>query len=744
MLIQKNGSNVMPQRLGQKAVNTFVKGLITEAGELTFPQDASIDELNCLLQRDGSRRRRLAVEYETSASDSSFTVVESSVFTTGIWKNVGGTAGKNWLVVQNGANLYFYSTAAEPYSGNELAATISLTTFAAPASSYSVASTKIEMASINGNLVIVSPAIEPAYIEYVSDSSVTGTIITPRVRDFAWQSDKSAFNEKSSSPSAGRKYDTANTGWTMAKGAAALTTFKSANSNNYPPLTHPWYSGKNSSGDFDEGEWQKVFSGSSIIGNGHFILNFFDKNRYEAFNASVEAQPDTIDTSLDETEDSRFKAVAAFSGRLFYAGLESAKNSGRILFSRLLEDITEAGDCFQLNDPTSEEIPDLLDTDGGVINIPDAANIQKLTVVGSNLVVFAENGVWSVSGIDNVFSPTGYAVAKVSSVGMVNSKTYADMDGTPVWWSRSGIHVMQADKVSGRLVEQNLSIGTIQSFLDVLDNNAKLQCESVFDKINKRVFWFYPNNGEGTLNKKNNALILDLVTQSFYPWKITDEAANTDYVMSGQFFESLSSEIVEIDITKNDLTTTLTKLDTTTDIVVQRATQASSATAAIVLMIYNKGTGKMTMGLFSGIDFLDWGSANYSSYAEAGYDFMGDLLLKKTAPYITVYLRPTEEGWTDNGDGSYSIIRDSSLLISTYWDFRKTVSSAAQEAYRRKFTAVVDPGDLTDFDYPDSIVVSRLKCRGTGRNMRLRFESSQGKDFVLLGFGVLQGVNKRF
>ena len=56
----------MPQRLSQKVVNTFIKGLITEAGELTFPEDASIDELNCLLERDGSRRRRLAVEVEDS------------------------------------------------------------------------------------------------------------------------------------------------------------------------------------------------------------------------------------------------------------------------------------------------------------------------------------------------------------------------------------------------------------------------------------------------------------------------------------------------------------------------------------------------------------------------------------------------------------------------------------------------------------------------------------------------------
>jgi len=34
--------------------------------------------------------------------------------------------------------------------------------------------------------------------------------------------------------------------------------------------------------------------------------------------------------------------------------------------------------------------------------------------------------------------------------------------------------------------------------------------------------------------------------------------------------------------------------------------------------------------------------------------------------------------------------------------------------------------------------------RGHGRSMRLRFESEQGKDFVLLGFGILNAVNTRF
>ena len=56
----------MPQSLTQRVVNTFVKGLITEAGELTFPPDASVDELNCDLRRDGSRRRRKGAAKETN------------------------------------------------------------------------------------------------------------------------------------------------------------------------------------------------------------------------------------------------------------------------------------------------------------------------------------------------------------------------------------------------------------------------------------------------------------------------------------------------------------------------------------------------------------------------------------------------------------------------------------------------------------------------------------------------------
>ena len=56
----------MPQSLNQKTVNNFVKGLITEAAELTFPEGASVNELNCDLRRDGSRRRRESLTLESN------------------------------------------------------------------------------------------------------------------------------------------------------------------------------------------------------------------------------------------------------------------------------------------------------------------------------------------------------------------------------------------------------------------------------------------------------------------------------------------------------------------------------------------------------------------------------------------------------------------------------------------------------------------------------------------------------
>lgn len=723
----------MPQRITQKVVNTFVKGLITEAGELTFPEDASIDELNCLLDRDGSRRRRLAARVEDSNVLSTFSINNNYVFSTSIWKNVDGIAGLDFIVVQSGVRLFFYNTAQEPYSGQQKSFVVNLTGFEFTGSA-GAGSAKVQTTVINGDLVVVSEAIEPFYIEYNSNTdTISTTQIVPKVRDFEWQGNTEAYSDGKAAPvSDNRKYDTANAGWSGTKGTAALNTYYAAVSE-YPPLTHPWYSGKDSSGNFDEGEWAKVYAGTTLTGNGHFILDFFNKDRATA--SGIAGIPTDI-------ENSRFKAVAAFSGRVFYAGLTSAKNSGKILFSKQLENTKEAYRCYQQNDPTSEDFSDLLDTDGGVIVIPEANNIQKLHVFGSALMVFAENGVWQITGVDNVFRATEYSITRVSEIGIENPQTFVSVEGVPMWWSKHGIHTVQFDQVSGKAQEQNLSIGTIQTFFDAIDGTAKQNCHGVYDQNNKRIHWFYSSNGETIQNKKNRVLTLDIAVQAFYPWEISDSETNTDFIIGAEYYEGFGSDYQELDViisTTDDVVTSAGD-----DVVVNKLSQLAQANSNIVLMVRDGATQKMTMGLFSGTDFLDWGDANYTSFAEAGYDFMGDLLLKKNSPYVQVYLRPTEEGFTGSDTTGYTPIRESSLLVSSYWDFRKQTSSSAQQAYRLKYMPVVDTGDLGSWNYPEEIVTTRLKMRGHGRSMRLRFESEQGKDFVLLGFGMISAANTRF
>jgi hypothetical protein len=708
----------MPQSQSQKTINTFIKGLITEAGELTFPPDASVDELNCDLRRDGSRRRRKGAIAEDNSVLSTFTVATTDLVHTGTWLNVGGQAGLEYLVIQTGATLRFYNKASSPYSGNQLTQTVNLATYEV-AGSVGAANVKCQFASLKGALIVASPAIETIYIERDNITEVLSVnLISFKIRDFEWQGDKTEYTTSTGSPSAGRIYDTQNAGWVGTKGAAALAAYGS-----YPPLTLPWFAGKDASGDFSVTEWEKIYSGSSLIGNGHFILDFFNKVR------------SGLST---EIETSKFKSVASFAGRVFYAGLESSKNSGTILFSRQIDSLDDLGNCFQVNDPTSEDLSDLLDTDGGRIVIPDAVNIKYLYAYGANLYIFADNGVWSINGVDNVFRATEYSIQSISSVGILSAETFVEAEGVPFWWSKFGIHALTFDQVSGLAKEENISVGTIQTFWDDISQDSKSRVTALYDRINKEIYWTYPEDGETNVNKFNKFLILDTVLQAFYPWTVSDEATNTDYIMGFSFYSGFGSDQLILDVVSaaDDV------ISNSDDVISTQYTDYITGDPAIVLLIRDGATGKVTMGTFSSSTYLDWGTTNYSSYAEAGYDFKGDLFYQKTSPYVITYMRTTETGWTGDEIAGYEPINPSSLFVSSFWDFKSTPSSVAQQAYRFKTMPVV--GDLNTWDYPSSVISTRLKLRGKGRSTRLRFESEQGKDFILLGYGVIDARNQRY
>ena len=731
----------MPQSLNQKAVNNFVRGLITEAGELTFPEGASVDELNCDLRRDGSRRRRLGVAYEDGNILSSFTLSDSELVTTGDWTNVAGNAELEFLVVQKGSTLYFYNKSTLPYSGQVESNSVNLASYE-QAGSAGAETVKCQFASIKGTLVVSSPAINTIFIEY-NETGGTFTVnqISFKTRDFDFQGDTEDYFTETTTGTASdaRIYDTLNSGWAdenNGRTGSSLTYYFTTESQ-YPALTHPWFSGKTASDEFDIAGWKKIGAGTSLSGNGRYVLDFFNKNRQAAVTGSG------FSVSIaNEIETTRFRCVESFSGRIFYSGLESSKNAGTILFSKLIETTSDLGKCHQINDPTSEYFPDLLATDGGEIKIPDAVKIQKLYAYQNSLFVFAENGIWQITGVDGVFKADAFAVNRVSRIGLLSPETFVAAEGVPFWWSRFGIHTLGTDSVSGQGQEQNLTIPTIQSRWDAIDTDAKLKVTGVYDSINKRIYWAYPDANETVEAKLNNFLILDIPLQAFFPWKVSDQASSTDAVVGLAFYSGYGAKSLELDVTANngvdDVVTSAGD-----DVVSEQVSTFNSGDPAIVLICRDGATNKITMGGFTGIDFLDWGDTNYTSFAETGYDFVGDLVTKKNAPYIVTYCRLTETGFTGNENDGYEAVRPSSALLSSAWDFKDTFGTG-QQIYRKKFPVVVDPSDLDNYNYPEDMITSRVKVRGHGRSMRLRYESEQGKDFILVGWGIIQGRNPRF
>jgi hypothetical protein len=296
--------------------------------------------------------------------------------------------------------------------------------------------------------------------------------------------------------------------------------------------------------------------------------------------------------------------------------------------------------------------------------------------------------------------------------------------------------------VSGQGQETNISLTTIQTFWDQIDTSVKRKVTAVYDNINKKIYWAYPNVNETVDAKLNNFLILDLALQAFVPWSVPDQASSTDCVVGLAFYSGFGADTLELDVTSNGgLDDVVTSAGD--DVVSSQISGFATGDPSIVLLVRDGATNKMTMASFSSTSFLDWGDTNYSSFAVTGYDFVGDLLTKKNAPYIAVYSRLTEEGFTGNETDGYEPIRPSSLLVSAAWDFKDTFSST-QQAYRLKQPVVVNPSDLSNFSYPEDVITTRLKIRGHGRSMRIKYESEQGKDFILLGWGMIQGRNTRF
>lgn len=748
----------MPQPQQTKLYRTFVKGLITEASPLTYPENSSFDEDNLVLSRKGNRSRRLGIDFEANFELSADQVTADQApdygdvdaglaINTYSWLAAANDSTVNFDVIQFGEFLYVYDSSAVPKSGG-LVHVIELAPFAFPAGS-SVFDKDVSMVAGKGILFVAGEQLDPFYVTYNPDTAAFTTVkILVQVRDFigiplgsgAGQ-DTAGLSSNPVSLSIQHKYNLRNQGWGLNAAAThgfgdTITAFDN-DLGKYPSNSQIWWVGKNTDVpvEFDPRKVDRFEFGNTRAAQGHFILNAFYKDRAAA--AFIPGLP-------VEAIKNRPASVSFFSGRVWWI-LNST-----VYYSQVFDDNSKIGYCYQANDPTAEEFSDLLDTDGGTIEIPEIGKGLKLFPAGSGILIFGTNGIWYIAGGTTGFTAKEFVVTKVSPIGTESPNSIVEAEGQIFWWSKIGIQGMSQKSglfgpVEGSFDKVSLSEQTIQTFFLDIPVDSKLHVKGIFDPLANTVIWMFKTHDQVSEYLYNRLLILDLTLQAFYPWTIPSFVDRGPFIV-GAFVSPRFNAVMDVFAVKKKHDNVV--IGTNRIVVTEDTEDIRRATLNFVLAYPDTVNSRysITMGGFTNNTFADWVAYDtvdhtgvaFNSYLETGYELLEDAMRNKFAPYVFCYFRRTEQNFI-SGTHGVEVDKPSSCTLLVKWEWSDTSTSNKWadpvEAYRIIRAPIPSGPGVYDNGFP--VVVTKNRIRGNGRAIQFRFENGDiGSDFDLLGWSV--------
>ncbi len=708
----------MPRQMVASVETNFGNGLITEATALTFPQNAVTETYNCEFQLDGSVKRRLGFDFE-----SGFTLKNidrlNQVVTTYLWKNVAGNGDVSLLVAQIGATIYFYRTnETTGFSPGAIADTVALTPVSGAAN---VETVEAQFSDGNGLLFVTHPYCEPMRISFdTSADNATATNITIKVRDFEGATaDPYAVDERPTATLAGlnvsHKYNLYNQGWNTTN----LTAWDTAQST-MPSNADVMWLFKDSNDDFDASAAAiaRPAFGNTPAPKGHFILTLSSGDRDSASGLTG--------VSATATGAYRPSTSAFFAGRLFYAGIANSPFNSNIYFSQLVERTEQYGLCYQVNDPTSETLFDLLPTDGGTISIPEAGTIFKLVSVPGGLCVHAANGVWFITGSTGLgFSATDYTVQAISNIATLSASSFVTVQGYPSWWNSDGIYLMAAPQSGSLPIVRNITDDKIKSFYQAIDLEAKKSAKGIWHATDNHLRWIYRSEGTIQLTERyeyDRVLNLNLRTGAFYPWSITDSDVKVHAIVV--------SDIAAGAIAANNVANGAGDLVIDADgnqVIMFESSGVELSPFDKYFVSYRSGgtTNRFTFADKTNASYKDWFTYDtvgeyFDSYFVSGYRLAGGGSRKFQNNWVTIYSRLSD------------YILPVEYYFQAMWDFANTGDSG-----RWSSRQLVSHSD----DEYDS-AAKRLKVRGHGLAMQFRVTSVDGEPFDIIGWSAIQSSNQ--
>ena len=735
----------------EAAYRSFVKGLITEANQLTFPDNASIDESNFVLNRDGSRSRRLGVDYESSyaltATGLTATDIKEGKQSFHVWESPDGDTTVSLGLVRIKDKIWFMNLLANAPSAD-------LKNGGSPITIAGLSNNKIETSVINNKCVIVSKDLSaPVLLSYdKSSGNVSQSTITLEIRDIYGVDDSLFLDTRPTTLSNEHKYNLRNQGWNKnivtSTGADAIDyTFTEIGQ--YPSNADNWTLGKISntaSADYEKYDPDTLVKNSFSnyqIAKGSFIIDAFERG------AARMSKSDVTSGLPTDREEGNISTITSYAQRLFYSGIESSVSngdarspnySGYIFFSKVIRNDEDLGKCHQEADPTDPGINDLIDTDGGSIQIPDITKVVKIIASQASVLVFAENGVWEIYGDTGGFIATSFQASKISTNGITNGDSVVNVNGNFIYWSKAGIYLLKPDQASGRFAAESISLTSIQTLYLEIPEIAKNFCKGLYDEKENRIRYLYNDSTDYSAtnypNSYNKELVYDLTLKAWYKNSISSLASDSPYIadyvpIPGYTVTSREESVVAG--TAPVIVTAGTSVVVDDDIPVSRTEQFSFLTIV--------GTS-FTLSKYNGSDFLDWKTkdsvgVDFTSYLYTGYELFGDVMRQKQIPYVFFYFEKTEDGFTPSGD-DLVFKNQSSCKVQAQWGWS---NSAANGKWGKEFQAYrilrnYTPSGAADaYDSGESMVVTKNKLRGSGKSISLYIKSETGKDMKLLGWG---------
>lgn len=368
--------------------------------------------------------------------------------------------------------------------------------------------------------------------------------------------------------------------------------------------------------------------------------------------------------------------VESFGGRLFYLC------GNTVLFSQTLSTNNKNYDkCYQDADPTSEEVSDVVATDGGMIQLLSLGRGKALKSFYRGVLVFGDEEVTGIlSNYINLFSANSYDVVKITSAGLTSKDSVVETDSNIFYWSNHGIYIVGIDE-NNNISSECISLNTIQNWYNNLSQFARDNCTGYYDYANNRIYWLYPTTNDA--DKLDGCLVYDLTYSSFMPQYIDSGKVVRD--LNGNFaglLNDYSNEIVYNNYKAPCTVTNNIVHDTNGDIIGYTQNkfltdcQESSTVNTIRPTVYLRAGGNRVIagnykvlasadaetvydrksagiflisdgvnysfGDFNDREFRDWDVSPYESYLVSRPITLGDTYFNKQTPVMQTLFKRTE------------------------------------------------------------------------------------------------------